>query len=75
MNISASLHRILHLLPFILFGVAAFIVHHEIKVYHINDIISAVHSIPVFVLGSAFILMLLNYLVLAGYDVLALRYP
>lgn len=74
MNIKGSFHRIAHLLPFILFGVAAFIVHHEIKVHNINDIISAVHAIPVFVLASAFILTILNYLVLAGYDVLALRY-
>jgi len=74
MVLKSILHRFGHLLPLILFGVAIFIVNHEIKIHNIYDISGAIHSVPLFVLGSAAILTILNYVALAGYDVLALKY-
>ena len=74
MNKKAILSHILHLLPLALFGVAIFIVHHEIKAHNITDIRGTLSSVPIAVMASALVLTLLNYIVLAGYDVLALCY-
>lgn len=48
--------------------------HHELKAYHFREIRNAVAAIPASSLGLAGLLTLLGYLVLTGYDVLALRY-
>ena len=63
-----------HLLPLFLFGLALFIVHKEINTHHINHILLSVKAVPVRFLVAAVALTVLNYLVLAGYDLLALRY-
>jgi len=63
-----------HLLPLFLFGLALFVVHDELKTHHINHILLSVKAVPARFLAAAVALTILNYLVLAGYDLLALRY-
>jgi phosphatidylglycerol lysyltransferase len=66
-----------NLSPFIgvtLFGVALFVIHHKLKQYHVHDIINETSQIPILSLLLAILLTFLDYLVLTGYDVLALRY-
>ncbi|MBI5592484.1 MAG: bifunctional lysylphosphatidylglycerol flippase/synthetase MprF [Deltaproteobacteria bacterium] len=63
-----------HLLPLFLFGLALFIVHNELKTHHIDHILLSVKGVPVRILAAAVALTASNYIVLAGYDILALRY-
>ena len=63
-----------HLLPLFLFGLALFIVHNQLKTHHIDHIFQSVKAVPVRILVLAVALTVFNYIVLAGYDLLALRY-
>ncbi len=63
-----------HFLPLFLFGLALFLAHNELKTHHIDHIIQSVKGVPSGILSAAVALTVLNYLVLAGYDLLALRY-
>ncbi len=74
MKFKETLHKATTLIPFILMGVALVIVHHEIQVHNLRDISRTVYNMPVFVVGASIVLMIINYLILAGYDTLALRY-
>ena len=57
-----------------LFVVAAAVIHHELRGYHLHDIVRQIERVPRGDLLAAFVLTILNYLVLTGSDALALRY-
>ncbi|PHS25681.1 MAG: hypothetical protein COA85_06790 [Robiginitomaculum sp.] len=63
-----------HVLPLLLFLAALIVVRHEIKVHQISDILGALKSVPLYIVLLAIGLTVFNYIVLAGYDYLALRY-
>lgn len=73
-RITNFLQRAAHLLPLILFGVALAIVQQEIKIHPLGQIIGAIKAIPVSLMLTAIGLTIVNYFLLAGYDILALRY-
>src|SRR5262249_25789358 len=68
------LKRLSIFLPPLLFLVAAFIVHHELKAYQPEDISNAVTSMPLHIIGFGIFLTACNYALLSLYDWLALRY-
>src|SRR5262249_22585113 len=69
------LRRILpSLLMLFLFVGALWVLHRELRTYHYRDVIAAFSAISNMQLGIALGLTALSYLVLTGYDVLALRY-
>ncbi len=68
------LHKTTYLLPLLLFGLALFIVHKQLGAHHFDQIIASVRAVPLRVLAAAIALTIINYLLLAGYDLLALRY-
>ncbi len=57
-----------------LFLVAIRVIHHELMGYRLHDIVRQVAQVPHSDLLAAFVLTILNYLVLTGSDALALRY-
>ena len=61
-------------LSVILFAVALWLLHSELRNYHLRDILNALESIPAGRLAAAFGLTVLSYAVMAGYDLLALHY-
>ncbi len=61
-------------LPAALFLVALAALHHQLKTYHYRDIVKAAAGIPAGRLLTAAALTVIAYLILAGYDALALRY-
>jgi phosphatidylglycerol lysyltransferase len=58
----------------LLLAVAFWVLHHQLKEYHYQDIVRSLRAIPGPRLLLAFLLTILSYVVLTGYDVLALRY-
>jgi phosphatidylglycerol lysyltransferase len=58
----------------VLFTVVIFVLHNELKKYSYHDITRAIEAIPSKNVFMALIFTLLNYLVLTGYDALALQY-
>src|SRR5665811_2461436 len=73
-TLSRFTQKITHLLPVVLFACALYIVHNQLKVHDLSDILSSLQSMPMRVVFAAFALTVVNYLVLAGYDWLALRF-
>ena len=61
-------------LSLILFAAAVWLLHNELKVYHLRDILHAFDAIPGAHLWSAAGLTILSYAVVTGYDWLAMRY-
>jgi phosphatidylglycerol lysyltransferase len=61
-------------LSLILFAAAIWLLHNELKTYHLSDILHAIDAISGAHLGAALGLTMLSYAVMAGYDVLAMRY-
>ena len=57
-----------------LFSVAVWILYHELKSYHLNDIIRDLEAFKTRRLVVALLLTFLSYFIMTGYDVLALRY-
>lgn len=74
MKSPAVIKLVARFVPFVLFAVAIAIVHHEVKAHNPGDILDAMRAVPLPLWGLAIILTIVNYLVLAGYDWLALRY-
>ena len=58
----------------ILFGLALWVLHQELKVYNIHDILRNFHGLPLDRLLLAILLTVFSYLIMTCYDVLALRY-
>ena len=73
-SVLSSLQKVAYLLPVVLFGLALFFVHKELAPHKINNILHSIKHVPASVLAAAVALTILNYLVLTGYDFLALRY-
>ncbi len=61
-------------LSLILFSAAAWLLHNELRTYHLRDILQALNTIPGGHLWAAAGLTLLSYAVMTGYDILAIRY-
>jgi len=61
-------------LSLVLFAAAAWLLHHELKTYHLRDILHALDAIPGAYLWAAAGLTILSYAVMTGYDALAMRY-
>ena len=68
------LHNIGLLISAALFVIALFLIHYKLKQYHYQDITKQILQTPISFLFLAILLTFLNYLVLTGYDTLALRY-
>jgi phosphatidylglycerol lysyltransferase len=67
-------HSISPLFGLLLFAVALWVLHHELREYHYHDIVRHVAEIPHPRLLLALALTVLSYLIMTGYDTLALRY-
>jgi phosphatidylglycerol lysyltransferase len=68
------LHSLGPLFGLLLFAVALWVLHHELKAYHFQDILRQVENLPTHRLLLALALTILSYLIMTGYDTLALRY-
>jgi len=61
-------------LGLLLFAAALLVLHHELQAYHFQDILRHLELIPGNRLFLAFLLTALSYIIMTGYDALALRY-
>ena len=68
------LHSAGYLISLVLFVVAILVLHHELRRYHLRDIIAELKAVRLAFLGLAVLLTFLDYWVLTAYDTLALRY-
>ena len=73
-KISRLVYRIGPLLGLLLFSGALWVLYHQLKAYRLHDIIHSLEHLPKASLFAALALTLLNYLIMTGYDALALRY-
>ncbi len=73
-TLSRIVQKIVHLLPIILFICALYIVHNQLKAHEFKDIVALLKNTPLKVFFAAFVLTIINYLVLTGYDWLGLRF-
>jgi phosphatidylglycerol lysyltransferase len=73
-TLSRFVQKMTHLLPVVLFVCALYIVHKQLKVHDLSDILLSLKTMPTRIVFAAFALTVINYLVLAGYDWLALRF-
>jgi len=71
---SRLVHRIGAMLGLLLFAGALWVLHHQLKAYRFHDIIQNLENLPGKRLFAALALTFLSYLVMTGYDALALRY-
>jgi uncharacterized membrane protein YbhN (UPF0104 family) len=71
---SRLVHRIGPLLGLLLFAGALWVLHNQLKAYRLHDIIHSLENLPKERLFAALALTFLNYLIMTGYDALALRY-
>jgi len=68
------LHSLGALFVLSLFGLALWALHHELRAYHLKDILDSLDRIPAAHLLVALSLTLLSYIMMTGYDVLSLHY-
>jgi len=68
------LHTVASLIGLILLGVALVVLHNQLKTHHYHDIVVQLRQIPARQVLLAIVLTAMSYLVLTGYDTLALRY-
>jgi phosphatidylglycerol lysyltransferase len=61
-------------LSLILFAAAIWLLHHELRTYHFEDILHALDAVSALYLWSASVLTVFSYAVMTCYDVLAIRY-
>jgi phosphatidylglycerol lysyltransferase len=61
-------------LSVLLFTAAIWLLHGELKTYHLADILKAIESIPAGRMWLAIALTIVSYVIMTGYDVLAMRY-
>ena len=57
-----------------LLAIAVWVLQHQLRVFHYHDLTRSIEAIPRRRLCLALMLTVLSYLVLTGYDVLALHY-
>jgi phosphatidylglycerol lysyltransferase len=68
------IHSLGPLLSLLLFSAAVWVLHRQLRAYHFTDILDHLHAVPFDHLLLAILLTTMNYLVMTGYDTLALRY-
>ncbi len=68
------LHSVASLFSVLLFGAALWVLYHELRAYHLHDILRHLKELPARRLFLALSLTILSYLIMTGYDALALRY-
>lgn len=73
-TLNKTFQKMVHLTPAIVFISALVIVNNQLKDQNISDITSALQMTPVWIIIISLALTLLNYLVLAAYDSLALYF-
>ncbi|CAG7856981.1 Phosphatidylglycerol lysyltransferase [biofilm metagenome] len=66
--------KFVHFLPTIVFVCALLMVHNQLKDQDIDNILSTLNTTPAWLILFAFVLTILNYLILAAYDGLALYF-
>jgi hypothetical protein len=67
-------HRIGPLLGLLLFAGALWVLHYELKAYRFHDVMLSLEDLPRKRFFAALVLTCSSYLVMTGYDALALRY-
>jgi phosphatidylglycerol lysyltransferase len=72
--VSRFAKKISHWLPVVLFACALYIVHNQVKIHDLDDILLTLQAMPMRIFFAALALTVINYLVLAAYDWLALRF-
>ncbi len=68
------IHHFGSLLAVTLFALALWALHHELKAYEIQDIFNSLKKLPAARVSVAVFLMILDYVIMTGYDFFALRY-
>ncbi|MBI4774429.1 MAG: bifunctional lysylphosphatidylglycerol flippase/synthetase MprF [Deltaproteobacteria bacterium] len=58
----------------LLFTSALVVLYHQLRTYHLHDILSHLYGLPVRGVLFSFLLTALSYFIMTGYDTLALRY-
>ena len=58
----------------LLFALALWVLHYELRTYHVHDIVGHLHELPARHVLLALSLTIISYLIMTGYDALALRY-
>ena len=71
---AAYLKRIVPLLGLSLFVLAAVALYRQLHAYRLNDILVRIHEMPSSQLWMASMLTACSYLIMTGYDFLALHY-
>lgn len=69
-NLSRSIQTVTQLFPVVLFACALYIVHSQLTVHDLTDILATLKTTPLQIVSAALLLTVINYLVLAGYGVL-----
>jgi phosphatidylglycerol lysyltransferase len=67
-------NRIAAALTLVIFTTALFVLHRELSTVHLRDVLAAFKAIPLRSLVIAAVLAVASYIVLTGYDYLALHY-
>jgi phosphatidylglycerol lysyltransferase len=73
-QITGKLHRLLRWAPALLFALALVVVQHELKDREFAELSNSWRHVPWHLVVMAILLTMLNYGILAGYDLLALRF-
>jgi len=73
-HLSYWLTKLAQVLPIVLFAAALTLVYHQLEHHRLADILAAAAHTPNLQIAASIGLMAINYLVLAGYDWLALRF-
>ncbi len=71
---SRLLHKFAPLFGLLLFAVALWVLHHQLKAYHFHQIMQTLRELPGYQVIVALGLTFMSYLIMTGYDLLALRY-
>ena len=74
MELKSTLHKLTPAISLVLFTLAILVVHHEIGVYHWQDIRHALQDFPLLLMAMCGVFTLLSYIALSFYDYLALEY-
>src|ERR1044071_6155780 len=68
------IRRVVPYISIIFFGLALWVLHHELKIYRYRDVMGHLGNLPSSSIGSAVLFTFLSYLVLTSYDWLAFFY-
>jgi len=67
------LRYLLHALVLFIFAGAMYLLYHKLKAYSLEQIYHSMHQIPIVSILASIGLMIVNYIILVGYDWLALK--